>query len=491
MRHPTIAKVFLRASCSFFKLQLIPMAPQINSRALAALLALASFQQLAFAAPTGTTSTAPAATGLLGYNPSNTVKNEDTDNIQYSLVPGQTDSAVIGAYLDFNNVEHPQPIRGTKGGTDPGPRTEEYEVLNPDKLAPPGTDHGDVSNAQWPMGLSHAKLGLGRAGWSRQQNVDNIPVATEMAGVDMRLEEGAYRELHWHKAAEWSYVLNGSVRVEAVNEEGQTFVDDLNAGDVWFFPAGVPHSLQGLKGGVEFLLVFDDGSFSEDNTFLASEVFAHNPKEVLSKNFGGLPLSAWDNIPPGELFIFPGTKAPTDISAQNIVGSAGLVPTAQSYTYHASLASPNHVTEGGTVTVIDPLVFPIASKFSAAIVTIKPGAIREIHWHTTSDEWNFFVGGSARIGIYSAQGNARTFDYHAGDTGYIPKAMTHYVENVGKDDVIFIEVLQADHFSDISVGQWLGLTPPQIVMDTLNLTNATVSQFKKDKQYIVQGDVVA
>lgn len=185
--------------------------------------------------------------------------------------------------------------------------------------------------------------------------------------------------------------------------------------------SGVPHSLQGLKGGVEFLLVFDDGSFSEDNTFLASEVFAHNPvsphflrsslselqtnhpdqqKEVLSKNFGGLPLSAWDNIPPGELFIFPGTKAPTDISAQNIVGSAGLVPTAQSYTYHASLASPNHVTTGGSVTVIDPLVFPIASKFSAAIVTIKPGAIREIHWHTTSDEWNFFIGGSARIGIY-------------------------------------------------------------------------------------------
>lgn len=89
-----------------------------------------------------------------------------------------------------------------------------------------------MDNAQWPLGLSHAKLGLDRAGWSRQQNIDNIPAATDMAGVDMRLEEGAYRELHWHKAAEWSYVLNGSVRVQAVNEKGETFVDDLNAGDV-------------------------------------------------------------------------------------------------------------------------------------------------------------------------------------------------------------------------------------------------------------------
>jgi oxalate decarboxylase/phosphoglucose isomerase-like protein (cupin superfamily) len=143
------------------------------------------------------------------------------------------------------------------------------------------------------------------------------------------------------------------------------------------------------------------------------------------------------------------------------------------------------------------------------LVTIKPGGLREIHWHTTSDEWNFFIAGQARIGIYAAQGNARTFDYHAGDCGYIPKAMTHYVENTGDTDVIFIEVLQADHFSgktchpqevsnfmlsrclDISLGQWVGLTPPQIVMDTLNLTNETVSQFKKEKQYIVQGAVVA
>jgi oxalate decarboxylase family bicupin protein len=157
--------------------------------------------------------------------------------------------------------------------------------------------------------------------------------------------------------------------------------------------------------------------------------------EVLSKNFQ-LPLSAWSNIPAGELFIFPGTKAPADISKQNIVGSAGIVPNEQSYTYHLSKEAPTHEVAGGSIKVIDPTTFPLASMFSAAVVTVKPGAMREIHWHTTSDEWNFFVAG-----------NARTFDYHPGDCGYIPKAMTHYVENIGTDDVVFIEVLQADHFS--------------------------------------------
>lgn len=464
------------------------MAPQPRLPLFSLLLAVVT-SPLTLAAPTGTAS-APAPSSLLGFNPSNVVINENTDDIPFSLVPGQTDAAAIGAYLNFNNVQNPQPIRGSKGGTDPGPRTEQYDILNPDTLAPPGTDHGDVVQATWPLGLSHMKEGLNRAGWSRQQNIENLPAATDMAGVDMRLEEGAYRELHWHKANEWAIVMNGSVRVEAVNEDGQTFVDDLSAGDVWFFPSGIPHSLQGLKGGVEFMLVFDDGSFSEDNTFLATETFAFNPQEILSKNFGGLPLSAWKNIPPSQLFIFPGTPAPTNISEQNITGSAGIVPLQSSYTYHLSRKEPDHVTAGGSVKIVDPTIFPIASMFSAAVVTVKPGALREIHWHTTSDEWNFFLAGTARIGIYAAQANSRTYDYSAGSVGYIPKSMTHYVENVGTEDVIFVEVLQADHFSDMSLGQWLGLTPPQIVMDTLNLTNSTVSQFPTEKQYVVPGAVV-
>jgi oxalate decarboxylase family bicupin protein len=155
-------------------------------------------------------------------------------------------------------------------------------------------------------------------------------------------------------------------------------------------------------------------------------VYLHPPRlstnksqvEVLSKNFG-VPLSAWDNIPPQQLFIFPGTKAPKDIADQNVTGSAGMVPLNNSYTYHLSKAPDTFTTPGGSIKIIDPTTFPIASTFSAAVVTVKPGAMREIHWHTTSDEWNFFIAGHARISIYAAVGNARTFDYNAGDCGYV------------------------------------------------------------------------
>jgi oxalate decarboxylase family bicupin protein len=90
--------------------------------------------------------------------------------------------------------------------------------------------------------------------------------------VNMRLGEGVIRELHWHKEAEWAYVLDGEVRVTAIDYEGGSFFDDLKKGDLWYFPSGVPHSLQGLSAnGTEFLLIFDDGNFSEESTFILTD----------------------------------------------------------------------------------------------------------------------------------------------------------------------------------------------------------------------------
>ncbi|KAK7542180.1 oxalate decarboxylase [Phyllosticta citribraziliensis] len=421
---------------------------------------------------------------LLGYNPTNVLSQENTNDVgDYELLPGQKEDANIGEYLDFSNVDNPQPIRGSKGGTDPGPRTPALDKLFSDRLAPPGTDHGDVGNAQWSLALSKVKQGKKNAGWSRQQNVDVLPDATAMAGVDMRLEPNGYRELHWHVASEWALMLNGSARVQAVQEDGKTFVDDVSAGDVWFFPAGVPHSIQALEGGCEFMLVFDDGSFSEDNTFLASEIIAHNPKSVLAQNLN-VNVSAFDDIPDGELFIFPGTAAPTDIQKQNVTSSAGTLQGKDSYTYHFSEQEPREVA-GGSVKILDPLTFPIASKFSAALVTIKPGAMREIHWHPSSPEWSFFIAGTARATLFKPPNTATTFDYHAGDVGYFPQSESHYIQNVGEDDVILLEVLQADHFADISLGQWLALTPHQIVKDTLNISEEDINKFPTEKPVVV------
>lgn len=116
-----------------------------------------------------------------------------------------------------------------------------------------------------------------------------------MASVNMRLEAGAIRELHWHKNAEWAYVLKGTTQVSAVDADGRNFLGNVYPGDLWYFPAGVPHSLQATgddPDGSEFLLVFDTGDFSEDATFLLTDWLAHVPPEGMSVFFAGYPTTS-------------------------------------------------------------------------------------------------------------------------------------------------------------------------------------------------------
>lgn len=125
---------------------------------------------------------------------------------------------------------------------------------------------------------------------------------------------------------------------------------------------------------------------------------------------------------------------------------AGVLPLIDSYTYHFS-EQPAHKVDGGSVKIVDPLTFPIAKNFSAAIVTVKPGGLREIHWHTTSDEWTFFISGQGRGTLFTAPDVATTFDFAGGDVGYFPKSNSHYVENTGDEDLVFVEVLLAPQFT--------------------------------------------
>ena len=191
--------------------------------------------------------------------------------------------------------QSPQPRRGKDGGSIMGPQNPPRQMENPDRLSPPQTDAGTLPNLKWSFADSHMRLEDG--GWARQTTVRELPIAKEIAGVNMRLEAGAIRELHFHKESEWAYMIKGKARITAVDQKYRTFVDDVGEGDLWFFPAGIPHSIQGLEDdGCEFLLAFDDGSFDENATFLVSDWLAHTPKEILAKNFS-VPESAFSGLP--------------------------------------------------------------------------------------------------------------------------------------------------------------------------------------------------
>ncbi len=318
-------------------------------------------------------------------------------------------------------------------------------------------------------------------GWTRQVTVRELGVSKDIAGVNMRLNAGGVRELHWHKAAEWAYMLYGSARITAIDAQGHNFVDDVGVGDLWYFASGVPHSIQGLNpDGCEFLLVFDDGEFDEDNTFLLSDWFKHTPNEVLSKNFG-ISGSSFAQVPdPSELYIFA-APVPGPLESDKIAGAVAVSPGLS----HKMLAQQPTKTKSGTVRITDTSVFPAAKTISAALVEVHPGGMRELHWHPNTNEWQYYIEGQARMGVFAASGQARTFDFMAGDVGYVPFAMGHYIENTGATPLRFLEVFKSNYYADVSLNQWLALTPPELVKAHLKLDQQTLAVLHKEKFPVV------
>jgi len=434
------------------------------------LVALAAYVS---AAPTGSTTTASSQ--------ASSASSTSSAAAATPTVPYASDDMNYSFWSKFADTT-PEPVRGTTGGSILGPQNVALERQGPDFLAPPTTDSGSVENVKWPFALSHNRMQDG--GWARQQSVRDVPLATAMAGVDMRLNAGAIREMHWHLTAEWGCVLAGSCRINSVDQLGRNYLAEIYPGDLWYFPEGIPHAIQGMNDtadGCEFLLVLDNGNFSEDSTFTLTDWMAHIPKEVLAKNFR-VNASAFDHIPDRELYMIPSAVPDVTSAKENVVSPAGTVPLP--FTFAASKAPVQNVT-GGSVKIVDSRTFEIAQTIAMAEVTVVPGGIRELHWHPTQPEWTFFLEGIARITVFASSANARTFDYQAGDIGYVPPSFGHYVENTGNTTMKYLEIFNSNLYEDISLNQWLALTPPDMVKAHLQLSDETISQLQKVKPLVV------
>jgi oxalate decarboxylase len=371
----------------------------------------------------------------------------------------------------------PEPVRGKEGAAILGPTNPARQAQGPDRLRPPPTDNGTLPTLRWSFADSHVKMREG--GWSRQATRREVPASRDLAMVNMRLKAGAVRELHWHKPAEWAFMLKGRARITAVDQGGRAFQDDVGEGDLWNFPSGIPHSIQGLEGdGCEFLLVFDDGDFSEDDTFSLTDFLAHTPRGALAKNFG-VPERAFAGIPEKELFIFQ-AKVPGPLAADKVVG-AGPVPTSFSYRL---LAQQPIRTKGGTARIVDSTTFPAAT-IAAAFVEVEPGGMREAHWHPNADEMQYYISGQARMTVFAAGARAGTFDYQPGDVGFVPRNMGHYIENAGTTKLQFLELWKADKFADVSLRQWLAFTPFELVRAHLRIDKSVLANVPTRKTPVV------
>ena len=328
---------------------------------------------------------------------------------------------------------------------------------------------------RYPLG--QAKPRLFNGGSAQEATVKNFPVSQGIAGVSMVLKPGGLRELHWHaNAAEWAYVISGRCRVTVIDPELRTEVKDFGPGDVWYFPRGHGHSLQGIgPEDCHFILVFDNGAFSDFATFSISDWIAHTPPEVLAKNFHSTP-DVFANFPKKEVYISQGA-VPPPLPADPPFRSESVTPLTHKYSLGAQQGES---FPGGTFQMASVKQFPISTTMTGALQTLRPGALRELHWHPNANEWQYYVSGHARMTVFGSGGRARTDEFSAGDVGYVPQGYGHYIENTSNsEDCVTIIVLDSPNYQEISLSQWMATNTPLLLQTNFGIPQSVIDKFPR------------
>jgi oxalate decarboxylase len=387
----------------------------------------------------------------------------------------------------FGNPDEPpqgaiNTSQNPRGLADPGPHSDALTNQFPSSFSPPATDVGSLP--EFWASFNNAQRRIHNGGWARQVTQESFPISTTIAGVNMRLGPGGLRELHWHQAAEWAYMTYGSCRITVLDPLGRAYVADVKEGDLWYFPAGYPHSLQGLgPDGAEFILCFDKGNQSEYDTLLVNEWFTHTPPDVLALNFG-VPADTFSKIPLTDTYIFQSQMPASLADDQAAVKSpAGDPP--NPFTFSLSSGPMTKQSKGGTIQIADSHNFKAATTVAAALVTVHPGGMREMHWHPNADEWQYYIKGTAAMCVFDTGPKAVTTNFNAGDIGYVPRNFGHYIKNIGNDDMVFLEVFRTDTYQDVSLSDWLTHTPAQMVAAHLNVSPEDIKKFPNNAPGVV------
>jgi oxalate decarboxylase len=226
----------------------------------------------------------------------------------------------------------------------------------------------------------------------------------------------------------------------------------------------------------------NEGKASEFTTLLVSEWFTHTPPDILAENFG-VPAETFQDIPLRDLYIFQG-KLPGDLAAdREAVSGKGAPP--HPFTFTFGSGAPARETKGGSVRIADSRNFTVSTTIAAALVTVRPGGLREMHWHPNADEWQYWIKGKGQMTVFNTGPNAVTMDFNAGDIGYVKKNLGHYIKNTGDTDLQFLEVFKSSYFADVSLSDWISRTPPAMVAQHLNVSEATIAKFPKNKPEVM------
>jgi oxalate decarboxylase len=316
---------------------------------------------------------------------------------------------------------------------------------------------------------------------AKEATVRQLPISKGIAGVSMGLEPGAMRELHWHAtAAEWAFVDRGRVRTTVIAPNGEAETNDFGPGDVWYFPRGHGHMLECLGNEpCHFVLMFDNGYFSEFGTFSITDWIGHTPAALLAKNFG-LPAGTFDGFPRSEVYFARGARPPQTAAAP----LGGPHPPPQTHKWQLLAQPPRVNNRGGRLWLVDSRNFPISKTMTGAILELDAGALRELHWHPNADEWQYVLDGKVSVTLFGSGGRYRTETLDKGDVGYIPQGYGHSLENIGDERCRVLIGFNSGTYEEIDLTEWVAGNPPDVLATNFGRPEALFQRFPRRDVFI-------
>ena len=313
-------------------------------------------------------------------------------------------------------------------------------------------------------------------GWAKEATVHQFPISKGIAGVHMFLDPGASRELHWHAiAAEWAFVMEGRCQTVVLDPSGASEINNYEPGDLWYFPKGHGHSIQTIGDKpCHFILSFDNGAFSEHGTFSITDWIDVTPKDMLAMNFG-LPKDVFDAFPKGEAYI----QAGPILAASDALDA----PWPKESTHKFRLlrdAKAARDFDGGTFRLASVDEFPASKTMSGGVMTIKPGAMRNLHWNPNANEWHYYLRGKGQVAAFGSGGRSKVAEFGPGDVAYIPAGFGHAIKNIGDVDLEIVQTWDAGKFEEIDLDKWVKASPRYLLSNNFaGASEATITKMKQ------------
>jgi oxalate decarboxylase len=189
------------------------------------------------------------------------------------------------------------------------------------------------------------------------------------------------------------------------------------------------------------------------------------------------------------------TSAIGAIAAAPDIASAGgrdgngdgpaLPPTPDTYRFPLASTTPQIVRSGGSITKAVPDNFSVMTdnQVSAGYLVLKPGALREPHWHPTHWEVDYAVQGKGELGIVTPDDQQNISRLEPGDIAFIPTGWAHYIRNVGNTDMIWVLVFN-NPLTDIGLSTMFGGMPTSTFTQTLGVPLASATK-PQETRFIV------